>query len=318
MIPTENLQRLRGMAANMFSQAPVSSEILKILADDIEKRGPINQLIAYHPESAAPLFCLRVLAGVRLLILTGKAPDLAARMKSRATSLGNLDSARHIRELLHQALVRHPDEIRAAMDRPLQLHRPGRARYLLRGLGMIAAPKIRLLEVGACAGLNLILDRYHWFGNGWEWGDTSSTVRLTADGPKPCQFSIVDRAGCDLTPRNPADPDDAMILQSFIPYEHKLEQSELAQALSLASPLSVRIDKENAVGWLMRELSKPVDPGVYTVVWHSLLQEHLSPEEKSQIEYILSVTARRIKLARICYEPNVVFGVPRLKVDFYS
>ncbi|MFI5998780.1 DUF2332 domain-containing protein [Streptomyces sp. NPDC051362] len=318
MIPEESIRSLRAMATAMAPHMPMSSDMLTMLTDDVESRGPISRLIADHPDAAAPLFGLRALAGVRLLVLTGQAPELADHLQSLMSNLDDPAYGERTRALFRQALLDHPDEIAAAMDRPVQQHMPRRAGVLLRGLGMVAAPKVRLLEIGACAGLNLAFDRYRWFGHGWEWGDARSPVRLATTGPRPGDFEIVDRAGCDLEPRDPADSYDAMILRSFLPHEREVEQLELDDAISLAARVGTRVDRADAVEWLRKELSRPAEPGVCTVVWHSLFWWYLSSRDHLAIEDILTAAAGRIQLARICYEPHAWSGVPRLQTVLYS
>ncbi|MCW7944361.1 hypothetical protein AAW14_20415 [Streptomyces hygroscopicus] len=307
------------MAAAMAPDIPVSGSMLARLTDDIVARGPISRLIAHHPEAGEPLFCLRALAGVRLLVLTGRAPDLAAHLERLTPNLGNAEYIERTWTLFRQALLSHPAEILAAMDRPVQQHQPTRAGVLLRGLGMLGAPRIRLLELGACAGLNLLLDRYRWFGPGWEWGDANSPVRLATDGPVPGDFGIVDRAGCDLAPRDAADPVDAMILRSFIPPERDIEQMELDDAMALAARTGLRIDKADVIEWLVTKLSATYDePGVLTVVWHSLFWWYLPPEKQVAIDRILAMASRRIQLARVAFEPTSWSEAARLQVHVYS
>ncbi|MEU4097197.1 DUF2332 domain-containing protein [Streptomyces sp. NPDC026673] len=318
MIPEESVKSLRAMASAMSGHTPMSADILTMLTDDIESDGPIGRILAEHPDAAAPLFSLRALAGVRLLVLTGRAPELSGHLKDLMSNADNPVYAERTRELFRQTLLRNPTEIRAALDRPVQQHQPNRAGSLLRGLSMLAAPKVRLLEIGACAGLNLALDRYRWFGHGWEWGDLDSPVRLAVSGPQPNKFEIVDRAGCDLAPRDPSDPHDAMILRSFIPHERDVEQMELDDAISLAARSDIRVEKADAVEWLKRRLSQPSDTGTYTVVWHSLFWWYMSEQSRNAIEDILTRASRNTRLARVCFEPVEWGGMPRLQVSIYS
>ncbi|MEU3521591.1 DUF2332 domain-containing protein [Streptomyces sp. NPDC006654] len=317
MIPESTIRSLRAMAEAMREQTPMSADVLTMLTDDLESNGPISHIMASHPEINTPLFHLRALAGVKLLILTGRAPELAEHLKGLTNHLGDPAYATRTRNLFRRALLNHPDEIRSALDRPIQQHQPGRAGHLLRGLTMLAAPRVRLLELGACAGLNLMVDRYRWFGHGWEWGDATSPVRLATSGLKPGNFEIIHRAGCDIAPRDVADPQDAAILRSFIPPEREVEELELEDAMALVAGSGIRIEKADAVRWLREQLSRPVAVGTCTVVWHSLFWWYLSPEDQAAIEEILVSASRRMEVARICYEPYAWGAATRLQVITY-
>ncbi|MFC4500615.1 MULTISPECIES: DUF2332 domain-containing protein [Streptomyces] len=315
----ETISDLRAMSAGSAGYAPVSADLLARLADDAEHGGPVWSLIGGHPQAAEPLFGIRAVAGVRWLMLSGLAPELAEHLRHLTAGIGDREYATRTWQLSAQALLDHPDQTRAALDRPVQQHQPGRASVLLAALGMLGAPKVRLLELGACAGLNLLVDRYRWFGPGWEWGDPDSPVRLVAHGKAPGDLTIVERAGCDLAPRDPADPADVLILHSFLPPERDIERMELDDALALAARSEVRVDKADAADWLAAELARPAGDGdVRTVVWHSLLWGYLTPRQQTDIERVLSEAAARMPLARAGFEPHNWGLAPRLQVTVYS
>jgi hypothetical protein len=310
---------LRAMAKSMAASAKMSADMLEGVADDVEAGGPISRLVNDHPEVEEPLFFVRVLAGVRFLVLTGRAPALAAHLEQLTGRMGEPDYDRRTWELFADTVLTHPDEIRSAVDRPVQQHQPRRAAKLLTGLTYLSAPRIRLLEIGACAGLNLLFDQYRWFGDKWEWGATSSGVRLLAAGPRPGSIEIVERAGCDRCPRDPADPTDATILRSFLPTEAEVEQWELDEALELAAGAQVRIDKADAVDWLADQLDRRTEGrSVYTVVWHSLFWSYLSAQQQADIERLCAGAARSMPLAKISYEPFTWSTAPRLQMNVYS
>jgi hypothetical protein len=141
---------------------------------------------------------------------------------------------------------------------------------------------------------------------------------LTGTGPSPRRTTIVDRAGCDLDPRDPADPQDALILRSFLPPEYDEDREELDDALRLAARSDVLVERDSATDWLRAVLAEPADSGVYTVVWHSLLWHYLDEVEQAEIESILTNRARSLPLARISYEPTHWASPPRLQITVYS
>ncbi|MFE6904699.1 DUF2332 domain-containing protein [Streptomyces sp. NPDC057717] len=319
MISDEALSDLRSMSVGLTTYAPMSSGVLARFADEIEAGGPVSGVVDGHPDAAAPLFGLRALAGVRWLVLNGRAPELFEHLLGLTAGIGDPEYAERTWQLFRQALLSHPGEIRAALDRPVQQHQPGRASLLLTGLAMLQAPRVRLLEIGACAGLNLLVDKYRWFGPGWEWGDPDSPVRLAASGPSPGAVEIVDRAGCDLAPRNAADPADAMILQSFLPHERDIEQLELDEAIALAGRYGLEVEQADAVEWLADQLDpRKANRSVCTVVWHSLFWGYLDARQQADVERLLTHAAQSTRVARVGFEPHDWSTASRLQVTVYS
>ncbi|MET9631260.1 DUF2332 domain-containing protein [Lentzea sp. NPDC006480] len=319
MITDVNLRMLRQLASGMVGQTPMSSAMLNRLVDEIEGGGgPIVDLISGHRDVNVPLFAVRLLAGVRYLVITGQSPDLAAHLDGMLDHLEDHQWIDRTWQLFRSTIQDNSVEIASALDRPVQQHQPDRAAPLLRGLGMLAAPEVRLLELGACAGLNLIPDRYRWIAPQWEWGDGESKVRLAGYGPSPGRVSIVERAGCDLHPLNPGNPRDAAILRSFVPHELSIEQMELDDAIELAAVHGVAVDQADAVRWLEDKLRDSCSPDVYTVVWHSVFWGYLEADQQREIEDILCRAAIRTPVANICYEPHELGGMPMLQVRVYS
>ncbi|MET8771595.1 DUF2332 domain-containing protein [Streptomyces sp. NPDC004658] len=317
-MPDDTVTEMRTFAAGMAPYAPMSSDVLYRLASEVEEGGPVAELLSEHPAAGSPLFYLRALAGVRRLVLAGKAPALAQHLRVMGGNYHDPQYAEPTWALFLTALTEHPQEIADALDRPIQQHHPRRAHALLSGLGMLGAGDVRVLELGACAGLTLLFDRYRWFGPGWEWGDEGSPVRLATSGRHPGRVRVIDRAGCDLAPLDPTNPDDVLTLRSFLPHEDDVEQMELDDAIALARHQRARIDRADAVEWLARELAAPVPRTVRTVVWHSLFWGYLPLPQQKAIEQIMSEAAIRMRLVRISLEPYEWMMPPRLQVIEYS
>lgn len=301
--------QLRRFADDMAPWAPRSAEIVTHLAGDIDEDGPVGRLLLDHPAAGSPLFAVRVLAGVHQIVLAGDAPELAGQLAS-PDGTAIWASAR-------STILAHTARIQASLDRPVQQHQPDRAAHLLRGLSMLGARRVRLLELGACAGLSLVPDRYHWTGPDWTWGDPDSPVRLTGIGPAPGDITIVDRAGCDLDPRDPADPHDAMILRSFLPPEIGEFRRELDAAIAVAAGSGVVVERAGAADWLRARLAEPTDPDACTVVWHSLFWLYLDSAEQADVEALLIDAAESGPVARVSWEPPYWASPARLQVTVY-
>jgi hypothetical protein len=148
---------------------------------------------------------------------------------------------------------------------------------------------LRLREIGASAGLNLRFDRFGYDGGDWRWGDPRSPLvlrnRIASGHPASlnAHFEIADRRGCDLHPLDATREEDRMRLTSFVwPDQHdRLER--LRGALAVARALPVPIDEESYATWLSRE-ARPTG-GYVTAAINTLVEEHLSPQEKAGLAH---------------------------------
>jgi hypothetical protein len=113
-------------------------------------------------------------------------------------------------------LEEHREELRELVVRPVQTNEVGCSAALLGGFLLVARETgmpLRVLELGASAGLNLLWDRYRYEADGVGWGDPASPVRIAdpfVEGSLPpleVPACVVERGGCDLRPLDPASED---------------------------------------------------------------------------------------------------------------
>jgi hypothetical protein len=137
------------------------------------------------------------------------------------------------------------------MGRATQTNEPARCAVLLPLLHRIGGP-IALIELGAPAGLCLIPDRYSYaYSDGTAVhppsGPSDVVIRCrVAAGSLPRDLAvpqIVWRAGVDLNPLDPADPDTAAWLTALVWPEHEHRRDRLAAALRLAAVAGTRIER---------------------------------------------------------------------------
>ncbi|MCE7080548.1 DUF2332 domain-containing protein [Streptomyces sp. ST2-7A] len=180
----------------------------------------------------------------------------------------------------------HWDRVAAVMtERRTQTNEVGRCAALLPVLAALPQP-LALIEVGASAGLCLQPDRYRYRyrdadGELPPIGPVESPVVLDCglSGPVPVPKeppAVAWRAGIDLNPLNPADPDDARWLTSLVwPGEWQRPRAErLAAALRVAAadpPPVLRGDLNETVAGLIDR----VPLGTTPVVFHSAVLMYL-------------------------------------------
>jgi len=311
---------LEAMATAGAQRTPVASSLLAALAADVQHGGAVGKLLIAHPNAEAQILGARALAGVHSLMLLGDAPELSYHVADmlRQRSISSV-AQEQLWKLAQRVILNNSAAISEALYRPVQQHDPGRAGVLLRGLGLIGAARIRLLEIGACAGLNLALDQYHWVGPGWEWGTPGSPARLQAHGPFPGYVEFVERRGCDLQPRDPCDPHDRVILQSYFPPDSTAEIELVGHALDATAKAGIRVEHGSAGNWLREVLAEPPERGVTTVLWHSSMWGYLDPNEQHEIEATLLAAGKRIPLVRIAREPAAWWEEPpTVQTTLYS
>ena len=306
--------------------APLYAVLMRGMADDLEAGGPVADVLGGYPAPPPQdVLQLRFLGGLHRVVLSRRAPLLATHYRSvggEAPPDGAWDAARDV-------VAAHVEELRAALDVPPQTNEPGRAAALAVGLRAAALVHglhdVRLLEVGASAGLNLNVDRFRVSAADGDpahaWGPADSPVDLsgTVHGgwPPPVDVRVVGRRGCDLAPVDPLTTDGRLRLTSFVWPDHVERHRRLAGALELARRHPVAVDRADAVGWLAARLAEPAADGVLTVVWHSVFVQYLDDATRAALWAAVDDAAVRAPVAHVALEaPRAPYlGSPVLTLD---
>jgi hypothetical protein len=256
--------------------------LLDAATDDVVGSGPTWDVLRGH-EADAPgsALALRFLGAVHRLVLDGRAPALASYYPSAGGSAGADGAWAAFRDVLAQP----GDALRPLVDRPVQTNEVGRSAALLAGFLDVARNgglPLRLLEIGASAGLNLRWDHFRYEAPGWTWGDPASPVRLTDvfshAAPLPAgTVRVAARLGCDRAPLDPTTDDGLLTLRSYV-WPDQLRRHELLRgAVAVARRVPASVDRADAPEWLARHLAHPT-PGHATVVYHSIFWQYVPPE----------------------------------------
>lgn len=277
LLDTIELQRVGCELAG----SPLYARVLAALATEVRAGGTARDLLAPHAEaSVGDAVLLRLLGGLHRRVLTGAAPALAAHYPSAGGREGpGLEAA------FLDAVGTHAEALRRDLETGVQTNEPGRSASLLAGFWALApfGLPLRVLEVGASAGLNLLFDRYRYEQDGWSWGPADSPLVVAspfaAAPPAAAPVEVVDRRGCDLDPVDPGTVEGRTRLRSFVWPDQTGRRTRLDAALAVAAAHPVTVDRADAVAWVRQHLAQPA-PGTVTVVAHSIVFQYLAPADQ--------------------------------------
>ena len=286
---------LRWQAAGCAQMgSPLYGSLLESAAAD-QSGATAEALAGFETETQSAAVGLRLMAAVHRLVLEGRLPAL----EPHYPSVGGDGDAAAAWPAFRDALGEHRSEIRRLVDRGCQTNEVGRSAALLGGFLEVAhrtGLPLRILEIGASAGLNLRWDRYRYeSGKSDErdggpgeagWGDENSPVRFVHffDVPPPLDRAaeVAERKGCDLVPIDPTTDEGALSLRSFIWADQLGRLSRLDGAIPIAQEVPAVVERLDAAAFLERELAE-LRHGMATVVFHSVFMQYVDDDQRTRI-----------------------------------
>jgi hypothetical protein len=264
---------------------------------EAEPAGPVRTALAGHERDRVDEWdAFRLLAGVHKLVLSGQAPELEARYPSVGGD-GDAEAAwPGVRRLLGEGRA----ELVDALAHPLQTNAPTRSKALVGGLCLVSRKTglpLRLLELGASAGLNLRLDRFRYEQDGLVLGPESSPVRFVdffTDGRPPLEagIEVAERAGCDLNPIDPAGEEGRVTLLACIFPDESERFDLLERAIAVARETPAAVERADLAAWVSDRLAEP-RPGLATVVYHTIVWPYLPDSVRETAEAELAAAGQR-------------------------
>jgi hypothetical protein len=264
--------------------APFTGLICTLLGERLDRSTLIGRRVLDWPGNPAPFgdaLALRLCGGLHFLTRNGGAPGLASLYPPAPLP----DSERlwaEIRPLLDG------DALALWLDSAPQTNEVGRAAVLMAGLLVVADrfhQPIRLYELGASAGLNLVLDRYRYDLGGLKTGDPASPLKLKPDwqGPPPpgAHVCIESRSGVDLSPVRLPEGRERLTAYFWADQAERLARLEAALDLAAADP--PRLDQGDAAEWIETALSSAPVPGVTRVVMHSVAFHYFPKDRQARV-----------------------------------
>jgi hypothetical protein len=267
--------------------SPLYGTVLEGVRADVAAGGVCLEVLAGHESDPfGNVLPLRLLGAVHRIVLEGRAPELGACYPS----VGGDPAAGDAAARFVDAVREHRDEVVRRLEDGVQTNEVGRCAVLVGGFATVArrtGMPLRLLEMGASAGLNLRWDPYSYDASMWE-GEPPAL---------PAAFEVAERRGCDPAPIDPTTEEGRLRLRCFVWPDQVQRRARLDAALEVAARVPAVVERADGPDWVEARLAEPSD-GVATVVYHSIVLQYL-PRERRQVlrERLAAAGARATEAA---------------------
>jgi hypothetical protein len=264
--------------------SPFMEILCRLLGERLDRSTQAGRRVLDWPGNAdafSDALPLRLTGGLHALVRRGGAPGLAACYPP---------NPRPDEEALWAALrpvLANPDLL-PWLDGAPQTNEVGRSAVLMSGLLVVAdlfPQPMELLELGASAGLNLLLDRYGHDLGGVRAGDPESSLQLRPEwkgaAPPDVPVEVVHRRGVDLYPLDARSDGDRLLAYVWPDQARRLTQLEAA--LAIAAGDSPQVEPGDAADWLEAQLADRAAPGMTWVVLHSIAFQYFPEATKARI-----------------------------------
>ena len=290
--------------------APITARIVEAQLALMHGNSMCGQRIAQWPglplEDAMPL---RLAGGFHHLHLTGADERLAPIYQGEIRAQADVDA------VLTAVTADHDARLLPWLDGPPQTNEAGRSASFMAAL-LWLSPRIggtfELNEIGASAGINTMMERYHYDLGGVTAGPAHSLMQIKPEWigspPPDAPVEIVQISGCDQAPVDLSNVDAALRVKSYVWPENadRLKRMDAAIALAVQSPPYVV--QADALDWVSERLSAPQEPHVVRIFNHSIVWQYIPEERRRKIRAAIEAagqdaTAER-PLAWIMLETN--------------
>jgi hypothetical protein len=276
------VEQAKHVASN---NAPVTARICLAQLALLNSDTQTGRRIATWPGKVlADALPLRVAGGLHHLYLTGAEPRLAAIYDGSITDQHEVDS------LICAIVVDHDAAMLPWFDSPPQTNEAGRSSSFMAGLSWLSGrvgPRFELNELGASAGINTMMERYHYDLAGVQFGPATSPMQIKPEwrGPPPPDnpVEITSIHGCDQGPINLSDPAAALRVKSYVWPENHDRLARMDAAIALASEQAPCIARADAADWVDQQLSRDQASGITRVFHHSIVWQYIPEDRRDRI-----------------------------------
>lgn len=219
---------------------------------------------------------LRLAGGLHALVLRGD--PLAAVYPPHVVDDDTLWAA------VADAMVREDAFLYGWVDSPPQTNEVRRAAVLI-AVGHVLADRfglpMRLSELGASGGLNLMWDQFAANLGGKRFGKFGADVILTPDweGPAPpdADTVVIARRGVDLNPLDPRNPDDQLRLRAYLWPD---QPDRMARTVAAIDAFDAQDDQADAIDWLAGQMAHIT--GQTHLIYHTIAWQYFPADVQAR------------------------------------
>ena len=275
--------------------APITARIVRAMLPLMAGRTMVGQRIRDWPglplEDAMPM---RFAGGLHHLHLSGVEARLAPLYADTFADQAAVDA------LVAAVVADHDAGLLPWFDGPPQTNEAGRSASLMAGLLWLAqhhGPRFEISEVGASAGINTMMDQYHYDLGGVTAGPSDSPMQICPEwrGPPPPVGApaIVEIAGCDVAPVDLTDPAAAMRVKAYVWPDAPERLVRMDAAIALAAARAPDLVAADAADWVALRLARPQAAGVTRVIQHSIVWQYLGDNRRAAITTMIEAAGAR-------------------------
>ncbi|WP_369025619.1 DUF2332 domain-containing protein [Qipengyuania sp. RANM35] len=303
--------------------APITARVVTAIWAAIE--GGLDNALArriaeWQGAPLADALPLRIAGGLHWLHLTGREPALAPIYRG----IGADDVA-----IITDAMTAHEAQLLPWLDGPPQTNEAGRSSNFIAAMLWLAGkglpPRFECLEIGSSAGINLMLDRYHYDLGGVQVGPADAVMHFKPEwqgtAPPDRQIEIVSTKGCDVAPVDLTDPNQSERLMAYIWPEHTIRFERMEAAIRAATERKPDLTKINAAEFVERELAKPQEPGTTRMLMHSIVWQYVPADQQERVTAAMEAAGAKATaetpLAWVSVEADRTVHRHNLKVRYW-
>ncbi len=281
--------------------APITGRIVEAIIGALDQSTELGRrVLGWEGNPLADALPLRVAGGFHALHLAGQHEKLSAVYN------GDDQTATDAEQIISETIASDEPALLPWLNSPPQTNEAGRSSSYIAGLLWLTAqglpPRYELLEIGSSAGLNLMIDRYHYDLGGVSVGPDNAPLSFVPEweGPPPPDhpFTFDSISGCDIAPVDLADPAQARRLTAFIWPEHTVRFERMKTAIALVNDKAPQLEGSSADDWMIEQLAKPQKEGVTRVLVHSIVWQYIPKAGRERVSRAMEVAGAQATAER--------------------